>query len=435
MPANTLVLAALLPVAWTLLASSAADAAVARPKPAPRAPKADPAAQARQQRTEAEAAKVAERVLAHAIVIDTHADTPQMMLDDGYDLADPNSPYMVSIPKMRTGHLGAEFMSIWVDVDWPRDDLIHRAVDLIDVVDEQVASHSSDLEAARTADDVVRIHRQGKIAVLMGLEGGHIIEDDPRALDVFYRLGVRYMTLTHTKNNELGDSSGDQPKWNGLSPFGRDVVQRMNRLGMMVDISHVSDATFYAALEASQAPVIASHSSCRAICNAPRDMTDDMIRALAKNGGVMDINFYDGFLDQNFADAYKKIEAPMTAEVKAAREEYKKEGKRLTYAGEAKIEAKYYAGLPIPSYTVIADHIDHAVQVGGVDHVGLGSDFDGVSGLVPHGMEDCSKLPDLVRELARRGYSEQDLDKILGGNVLRVMRAVEATSHRLQSGK
>src|SRR5579864_1035169 len=184
MSANTLVLAALLPVAWTLLASSAADAAAARPKPAP-APKADPAAQARQQRTEAEAAKVAERVFSHAIVIDTHADTPQMMLDDGYDLADPNSPYMISIPKMRTGHLGAEFMSIWVDVDWPRDDLIHRALDLIDVVDEQVASHSSDLEAARTADDVVRIHRQGKLAILMGLEGGHIIEDDPRALDIF----------------------------------------------------------------------------------------------------------------------------------------------------------------------------------------------------------------------------------------------------------
>lgn len=393
------------------------------------------AAKAATQRSDTEAAKVAERVLAHAIVIDTHADTPQMMLDDGYDLADPNSPFMISIPKVRAGHLGAEFMSIWVDVDWPPQDLIHRALDLIDVVDEQVAAHSSDLEAARTADDVVRIHRQGKIAVLMGLEGGHIIEDDPRALDLFYRLGVRYMTLTHTKNNELGDSSGDQPKWNGLSPFGRDIVQRMNRLGMMVDISHVSDPTFYAAIEASRAPVIASHSSCRAICNAPRDMTDDMIRALAKNGGVMDINFYDGFLDQNFADAYKKIEAPMTAEVKAAREEYKKEGKRLTYAGEAKIEAKYYAGLPIPSYTVIADHIDHAVQVGGVDHVGLGSDFDGVSGLVPRGMEDCSKLPDLVRELARRGYTEKDLDKILGGNVLRVMRAVEATSRRMQSGK
>ena len=297
------------------------------------------AALSAKERTPAEAAKVAERALARAIMIDTHADTPQMMLDDNYDLADPASPYMISIPKARQGHLGAEFMSIWVDVDWPGDDLIHRALDLIDAVNDQVARHPDALAAARTADDVERIHRQGKIAILMGLEGGHIIEDDLRALDIFYLLGVRYMTLTHTKNTRWADSSGDKPQWNGLTDFGRQVVERMNRLGMMVDISHVSDKTFYDAVAASRAPVIASHSSCRALCNAPRDMTDDMIRALAKNGGVMDINFYDGFLDQTFADAYKKIEAPMHAEVKAAREQLAKEGKRLSYAAEAKIDA------------------------------------------------------------------------------------------------
>lgn len=384
------------------------------------------------QRTPAEAAKVADRALAKAIIIDTHADTPQMMLDEGYDLADPASPFMISIPKARTGHLGGQFMSIWVDVDWPKDDSIHRAIDLIDAVDSQVAAHPNDLALATAADDVVRIHRAGKIAVLMGLEGGHIIEDDPRALDIFYKLGVRYMTLTHTKNNEIGDSSGDQPHWKGLSPFGRQVVERMNLLGMMVDISHVSDDTFYAAVAASKAPVIASHSSCRALCNAPRDMTDDMLRAVAKNGGVVDINFYDGFLDQNFADAYKKVEPAIDAEVKAAREARAKEGKRLTYLEESQIDEKHYAGLPIPSYTRVADHIDHAVQVAGVDHVGLGSDFDGISGLAPRGLEDCSKLPDLVRELARRGYSEDDLVKILGGNVLRVMRQVEQVSKSLQ---
>lgn len=384
------------------------------------------------ERSDAEARKVADRVLQRAISIDTHADTPQMMLDENYDLADPASPFMVSIPKARTGHLGAEFMSIWVDVDWPKDDLIHRALDLIDAVDEQTARHSDALQLARTADDVARIHRQGKVAVLMGVEGGHIIQGDLRALDVFYRLGVRYMTLTHTKNDEIGDSSGDQPHWKGLSDFGRQAVKRMNRLGMMVDISHVSDDTFYATVAASKAPVIASHSSCRALCNAPRNMTDAMLRALATNGGVVDINFYDGFLDQNFADAYKKVEPAMKAAVKAARDERAPEGKRLTYVEEEKIDEKYYAGLPIPSYTRIADHIDHAVQVAGADHVGLGSDFDGVSGLVPRGMEDCSKLPDLVRELARRGYSEDDLVKILGGNVLRVMGQVEQISRSLQ---
>jgi membrane dipeptidase len=384
------------------------------------------------ERSRAEAAKVADRVLAKAIIIDTHEDTPQMMLDENYDLADPASPFMVSIPKARTGHLGAEFMSIWVDVDWPKDDLIHRALDLIDAVDSQVALHSRDLALAGTADDIVRIHHQGKIAILMGVEGGHIIQGDLRALDIYYRLGVRYMTLTHTKNNEIGDSSGDQPHWKGLSDFGRQVIARMNRLGMMVDISHVSDDTFYAAVAASKAPVIASHSSCRALCNAPRNMTDDMLRAVAKNGGVVDINFYDGFLDQDFADAYKKIEGPMEAEVKSARDQRAREGKRLSYLEETKIDEKYYAGLPIPSYTRIADHIDHAVQVAGVDHVGLGSDFDGISGLAPRGMEDCSKVPDLVRELARRGYSEDDLAKILGGNVLRVMRQVEAVSHSVE---
>jgi len=383
------------------------------------------------QRTPTDAEKTAERVLQQAIIIDTHADTPQMMLDEGYDLAQVNSPYMVSIPKMRQGHLGAEFFSIWVDVTWPKQDLIHRALDLIDAVNEQVARHSDVLGMATTADEIVRLHLQGKFAILMGVEGGHIIEDDLRVLDIYSRLGVRYMTLTHTANTDWADSSGDQPKWNGLTEFGKQVVERMNRLGMMVDISHVSDKTFYDALAVSKAPVIASHSSCRALCNVPRNMTDDMIRALAKNGGVMDINFYSGFLSQAFADAYKKVEKQLDAELAAARARYASQGKRLPYLEEEKIQQSVVKDLPAPSYTAIADQIDHAVQVGGVDHVGLGSDFDGIDS-APVGMEDVSKLPDLVRELARRGYSEQDLKKILGGNLLRVMRQVERVSHEMQ---
>ncbi len=376
------------------------------------------------QRSEPEAEKVAREVLARAIVIDTHADTPQMMLDQDYDLADPRSPYMLSIPKMRAGHMGAEFFSIWVSVDWPPQDFIHRALDLIDVVEAQVARHPEALEIARTADDIERIHRQKKFAILMGLEGGHIIEDDLRMLDVYYRLGIRYMTLTHTKNTSWADSSGDQARANGLTAFGRQVVERMNRLGMMVDISHVSDKTFYDALEVTRAPVIASHSSCRALCDVRRNMTDEMIRALAKNGGVMDINFFSGFLDREYAAARKKVSDLMDRDVEAARRERAQEGKRLTYAEENVIRRRYESRLPTPSLDRIADHIDHAVQVAGVDHVGLGSDFDGVDS-IPRGMEDCSKLPDLVRELARRGYSAEDLQKILGGNVLRVMRQVE----------
>jgi membrane dipeptidase len=383
------------------------------------------------QRPPGEAEKVAERVLQQAIIMDTHADTPQMLLDEGYDLAQPDSPYMVSIAKMRQGHLGAEFFSIWVDVGWPKDDLIHHALDLIAAVDEQLARHANALGAAGSADEIVRLHLQGKIAILLGVEGGHIIQDDLRTLDIYYRLGVRYMTLTHTANTQWADSSGDQPKWNGLTDFGRQVVERMNRLGMMVDVSHVSDKTFYDALAVTQAPVIASHSSCRALCDVPRNMSDDMIRALAKNGGVMDINFYPGFLSKAFADAYQKIEKQMGKEVDAARQRSARQGKRFSYLDEKAIERSMLKDLPLPSYTVIADHIDHAVQVGGIDHVGLGSDFDGIE-CGPQGMEDVSKLPDLVRELARRGYSEQDLKKILGGNLLRVMRQVERASREMR---
>jgi len=383
-------------------------------------------------RSAAEAEAVAAGVLAHAIIIDTHADTPQMMLDEGYDLGQADSPYMLSLAKMRAGHLGGEFFSIWVDVDWPQQDRIHRALDLIDALNDQVARHADVLEEARTADDVDRIHRQGKIAVLMGLEGGHIVQGDARALDIFYKLGVRYMTLTHTKNNEIADSSSVKPQWNGLSPFGREIVKRMNRLGMMVDISHVSDKAFYDTVAASRAPLIASHSSCRALCNAPRDMTDDMIRLLAKNGGVMDINFYSAFLDNQFREGRAAISKQIDAALGAARADAAKKGKRLSYAAETDIQVRMEANIPKPSYTVIADHIDHAVKVGGIDHVGLGSDFDGVDA-IPQGMEDVSKLTDLVRELARRGYSEQDLEKIAGGNVLRVMRRVEEVSHQMQS--
>jgi len=382
--------------------------------------------------TPADAHQIAAQALDHAIIIDTHADTPQALLEEGYDLATPSSSFMISIPKMRAGHLGAEFFSIWVDVTWPKQDLIHRALDLIDVTQQQVARHSDVLGLATTADDIERLHRDGKIAVLMGVEGGHQIEGDLHVLDIFYRLGVRYMTLTHTKNDELGDSSGDKPGWKGLSPLGRQAVERMNQLGMMVDISHVSDNTFYDALAASKAPLIASHSSCRALCSAPRNMTDDMIRALAKNGGVMDINFYSGFISQAYHDAFGRIEKQVDDEVAAARARYAQQGKRLSYLEEVRIERGLIKDLPVPSYTAIADHIDHAVKVGGIDHVGLGSDFDGVDS-IPRGMEDVSKIPDLVQELARRGYSEEDLEKILGGNVLRVMRRVEQVARQMQA--
>ncbi|MGH6821739.1 MAG: dipeptidase, partial [Methylocella sp.] len=220
-------------------------------------------------------------------MVDTHEDTPQMILDEGYDLADPKSPFMVSIPKMREGHLGAAFFSIWVNVKWPRSDLIHRGIDLVDAVQEQVARHHEQLGIAARADDIVQLHNQHRIAILMGLEGGHILQGDLRALNVFYQLGIRYMTLTHTANNEWGDSSGAKPRWNGLSDEGRKLIRQMNRLGMMADISHVSDKTFYDVLATTRAPVIASHSAVRALADHTRNMDDEQLRAMAAKGGVI----------------------------------------------------------------------------------------------------------------------------------------------------
>ncbi len=378
-----------------------------------------------------EAERIAQRVLERAIIIDLHSDTPLMMLEQGYDLATPDSPFMISIPKMRQGHLGATFLAIWVDANWRKCDVVPRALRLIDVVNEQVERHGDALGFAYTADDIVRLHGQDKIATLMGLEGGHMIESDLRLLDIYYRLGVRYMTLTHTAHTGWAESSGAKAQGSGLTEFGRQVVERMNRLGMMVDISHVSDKTFYDTLAASQAPLIASHSCCRALTNQPRNMTDDMIRALAKNGGVIHINFYSAFVDDTYAAAQKKIAKQRRTEMAAARKKHADDRKRL--AEEIRrIRARYEAQLPTPSFERVADHIDHAVEVGGVDHVGLGSDFDGIDSS-PRGLEDVSKLPNLVRELARRGYSEDDLVKILGGNTLRVMREVEEIARRLQA--
>lgn len=380
------------------------------------------------ERSPAEAEKVAQRVLARAIVVDTHEDTPDAMFERGYDLADPSAPMMVTIPKMREGHLGAAFFAIYVSANRPGGDFIHGALDLVDLVYEQVGKHSEALGLAFTADDVVRLHRQNRVAILMGVEGGHMIENDLRLLDILYRLGGRYLTLTHMVSLDWADSSSDKPRANGLSDFGRQVVARLNQLGMMVDISHVSDKTFADTLAVTKAPVIASHSSCRALADNPRNLSDDMIRQLARNGGVIQINFYSPYLDQAYAEARRKTSEQRRAEIRAARQQFAPDRQRLAQEID-KIDARYEAQLPVPSFTRIADHIDHAVQVGGVEHVGLGSDFDGIDSK-PRGMEDVSKLPNLVRELARRGYSETDLEKILGGNLLRVMRQVEEVSHR-----
>lgn len=369
-----------------------------------------------------------------SIVIDTHDDTTQRLLDPKFDLGVRHSDGSIDIPRMREGGLGGIFFSIYIPGSITGPEAVKRALDQIDAVRQTVARHPNDLMLAVTADDVRRAHREGKIAALMGVEGGHMIADDLGVLRIYAALGVRYMTLTHMLNTDWADSSTDKPAHNGLTDFGKDVVREMNRQGVMVDISHVADKTFYDALEVSQAPLIASHSSCRALCNAPRNMTDDMIKALAAKGGVIQINYHIGFLDQKFRDAenaHPEIGKEIDAETK--RRCGDDEACQGVVGDQVLREFVVQGKLPRVEWTEIIDHIDHAVKLVGADHVGLGSDFDGAN--MPFGMDDVSHLPQITDALLKKGYSETDIQKILGGNALRVMEAVEATSKRLQGEK
>jgi membrane dipeptidase len=378
--------------------------------------------------TSADPARVT-RLLQRAVIVDLHDDTTQMILDEGYNLGEKHDFGQVDIPRMRAGHVGGIFFSIWTDPDrYTPTESIRRALEQIDAVRSEVARHATDLTSATTADEIVAAQKRGRIAVLMGLEGGHAIDSDLAILRAYFALGVRYMTLTHTNNTPWADSSAKPPEHNGLTDFGRQVVREMNRLGMMVDISHVSDKTFYDTLETSSAPLIASHSSARALASAPRNMTDDMLRALAAKGGVAHINYFEGFLDDDFA----KRQALLKDEEKqqdAADDAAPKFGDR-SQNGPAvrKINAERLKKLGRIPLGRLLDHFEHAVKVAGVDHVGLGSDFDGVDDMLPEGMEDISKIPNLVRGLMEHGFSDDDILKILGGNTLRVMRQVEAVA-------
>lgn len=376
-----------------------------------------------------------------AIIIDTHADTPQRFLDEHFDLGEdtPGSEGHEDLGKIKQGNLAAEFFSIWVEPEF-KGHYAKRALDLIDSVYQQAARHPDKMTMAFTAADIVRAHQQHKFAALMGIEGGHAIENDIRLLREFYRLGVRYMTLTWSNTNEWGDSSGDidDPKvehHNGLTDFGKDVVREMNRLGMIVDISHVSDATFFQAVTISRAPVIASHSSSRALTNHPRNMTDDMLRAVATNNGVVMVNFYSAFVDEDYRKASFDPEKVKQRDDEV--EVFKKahahaDGSPVTYAEYAFIEKKWAEQFPRPPLKSLIDHIDHIAKVAGIDHVGLGSDFDGVTSL-PQGIDSVADLPKITQALYERGYTRVQIHKILGGNFLRVMRQVEATARQNQA--
>lgn len=365
-----------------------------------------------------------------AIVIDTHDDTTQRLLDPHFDLGARHADGNIDIPRMRDGGLSAIFFSIWISGKILGPEAIKQALDQIDAVRETVRKHPNDLVLATSTEDVRAAHRKGKIAALMGVEGGHMMGNDLAVLRTFAELGVRYMTLTHMENNEWADSSTAKPEHNGLTDFGKDVVREMNRLGIIVDISHVSDKTFYDALAVSKAPIFASHSSCRSICNAARNMTDDMMRELAKRGGVIQINYHVGFLSQEFRDfenAHPEVEKEINEEVKKRCGD--NEACKLSMGDQVVRDFMESGKLPKVNWTLIVDHIDHAVKVAGIDHVGLGSDFDGA--VMPIGMQDVTHLPQITDALLKKGYSEADIRKILGENTLRVLTDVQRISLEL----
>ncbi|MFY9557156.1 MAG: dipeptidase [Blastocatellia bacterium] len=360
-----------------------------------------------------------------SIVLDTHIDvTPKLQTD--WKFAEEHKEGHIDLPRMKKGGLNGLFFSIYMPGTVTGPKAVNDSIERIAAVHKLAQELPAQVALCVTADQVRRAHKQGKIAALMGMEGGHMINNSLAVLRMYATLGVRYLTLTHSVNTDWADSSGDQPKHNGLTGFGKDVVGELNRLGVIVDISHVADKTFWDAIEISKAPMIASHSSCRAISGHARNMTDQMIKALASKGGVIQINYLDQFIDNDLFQYSQKSQPLM-------RELMQKYPGRENAAKRREEVAAQYGPAPRASWERIIDHIDHAVKLVGVDHVGLGSDFDG--GSMPVGMEDCTQLPKITEALMRKGYSASDLRKILGENTLRLLSEVERVSQQLRAGK
>jgi membrane dipeptidase len=376
----------------------------------------------------------ARRIHFSSLVFDTHADTPQRFLFDQFDLGHRDKEGCVDIPRLKEGGVGAIFFALWVPVEITGSAATQRAFDLLAATEKQIELHSDELAMATSCEEIRIAREQGKIAVLLGVEGGHAINDDLQVLREFFARGVRYMTLTHNAPTGWADSSNHSPLHNGLTEFGRQVVREMNRLGMIVDVSHVSDQTFFDVLEVSRAPVIASHSCCRAICNSPRNLDNSMIAALAAQGGVIHITFHDAFLSQEYADARKALPVENDTLEQEVEEQFGENEARKLIAAQRLSNERVRAGkLPQVSWEKIVEHVDHAVQVAGTDQVGLGSDFDGA--FMPEGMEDASNFPKITEGLLRMGFSESKIRKILGENTLRVLAECQRVASILQAEK
>ncbi len=358
-----------------------------------------------------------------SLVLDTHIDvTPKLQTD--WKFTEEHTTGHIDLPRMRKGGLNALFFSIYMSGTVTGPKAVNDAIERMAAVHKLAQDLPQQVSLCITAEQVRRAHKEGKVAALMGVEGGHMINNSLAVLRMYAKLGVRYLTLTHSVNTDWADSSGAEAKHNGLTEFGKQVVSELNRLGVLVDISHVADKTFWDALAQSKAPMIASHSSCRAISGHARNMTDEMIKALAAKGGVIQINYLDSFIDPNLFE-YNRRAQPLMRELMV-----KYPGRENAATRRAEV-AKVYGPAPPVSWERIVEHIDHAVKLVGVDHVGLGSDFDG--GSMPAGMEDVTKLPKITDALLRKGYREADIRKILGENTLRLLSDAERVAVRLQA--
>ena len=374
----------------------------------------------------------ARRIHFSSLVVDTHTDTPQRFLFDHFDLGHRDAEGCVDIPRLRAGGIGAIAFALWVPVEITGPAAARRAFDLLDAVEQQIGRHADDLTLATSAAQVRAAREQNKIAILLGVEGGHAINNDLQVLRQFAARGVRYMTLTHNAATDWADSSNAAPRHNGLTDFGREVAREMNRLGMLVDVSHVSDETFRGVIETSRAPVIASHSCCRALCDAPRNLSDDLILALAARGGVLHITFHAAFLSQEYAHASRAMALESALREQAAKQKFGGNEAQKLLEGQRMSDELIRAGkLPLVRWEKIIEHIDYAVRLAGADHVGLGSDFDGA--FMPEGLEDAAQFPRITEGLVGLGYSEADIAKILGGNTLRVLGDSERIAGELRS--
>ena len=370
-----------------------------------------------------------EQVHASALVIDTHADTPQRFVDESWNFPSPLGSGHLNLETARAGNLAAEFFAIWPEPSAWEGRFSHRTLCLIDGVLEQVRGHPAELALCTSPDDILAARTDGKFAILMGIEGGHAIENSLALLRVYHALGVRYMTLTWANSNEWADSSGDLddpdvPHHNGLTDFGREVIAEMNRLGMMIDVSHASDKTFADVLAASRAPVIASHSCARALSNSPRNLSDDQLRALSSNGGLCMVNFYAAFVDENYRQAVQTIRAERSGKHQALAAEFAAKAEPIPFHLSNQIDRDFAARLTRPPFESLIDQFDHIIRVAGVDHVGIGTDFDGISAM-PEGIDSAADMPKITTALLARGYSAEDLRKVLGGNLMRVFAEVQ----------